>query len=624
MNEVDSSGKCKKCGYVHTDNTPPHRLKPGARLQNDRYLVGNALGEGGFGITYIGFDTRLETKIAIKEFFPSGFVTRYVNDSTKVEVSNMKNSDFFKYGKDRFLQEARTVARFTNESGIVNVRDYFEENGTAYIVMEYIDGKNLKIYMREHGVFKQQDILALMKPIFDALEKIHNSGLIHRDISPDNIMFTKDSTLKLMDFGASQNIDLDNTTRGTIILKPGYAPPEQYQRDGNQGTWTDVYALCATMYKCITGITPDEAIIRAKNDELKRISEIGIKISSKIEEAIIGGLELDFSKRIQNISDLKQRIYGDTNPSAFESGDENLDLYIDDNSETMVIGENFGGVLESADECQINDFQDENEETGLLNESIDENEETGLLSESIDENEETGLLSESIDENEETDLLNESIDECDSTSNSEMSENQLAEKTDNTQNKKGTIKMFIVGVVFVVVGLTALILLFNIITSLNKADNSRSYNYLTYGDNSDIQNSNISKASDTQSSSINNSSNTQNSNKSQTAVDIPSVTVTSVSGDIFDVKGVEIEEYIDENSNELYCITFDMEYLVDYEYHSEYLVNSYVSESDCTAYGETFFEIEKSMLASGDYTYKIELFGEADEYYTGEISFTVE
>lgn len=142
-------------------------------MLSGRYFLGNALGEGGFGITYIGFDTRLEMKVAVKEFFPSGFVTRYVKDSSTVEVSNQKNSDFFNSGKDQFLREARMIARFSNESGIVDVRDFFEENGTAYIVMEFIDGKNLKVYMREHGLFSTEAILTLFRPVLEALEKIH-------------------------------------------------------------------------------------------------------------------------------------------------------------------------------------------------------------------------------------------------------------------------------------------------------------------------------------------------------------------------------------------------------------------------------------------------------------------
>lgn len=278
-------------------------------MLSGRYFIGNALGEGGFGITYIGFDTRLEMKVAVKEFFPSGFVTRYVKDSSTVEVSNQKNSEFFNSGKDQFLREARMIARFSNESGIVDVRDFFEENGTAYIVMEYIEGKNLKVYMREHGIFKPDVFLQMIKPIMDALEKVHSIGLLHRDISPDNIMFTKESKLKLMDFGAAVNTDNENTERGSIILKPGYAPPEQYKRDGLQGAWTDVYALCATIYKCLTGVTPDESTVRLKNDTLKTFAEYGVNINTAVEKAIMDGLNPNVKDRIKSISELKEKIY---------------------------------------------------------------------------------------------------------------------------------------------------------------------------------------------------------------------------------------------------------------------------------------------------------------------------
>lgn len=349
MNEITEGKKCSKCGFVNTEHVPSHRLKPGTMLSG-RYYLGNALGEGGFGITYIGFDTRLEMKVAVKEFFPSGFVTRYIKDSATVEVSNAKNNDFFKSGKDQFLREARMIARFSNESGIVDVRDFFEENGTAYIVMEYIEGKNLKVYMREHGLFKPDAILNLIKPIMDALEKVHSVGLIHRDISPDNIMFTKDSRLKLMDFGAAKNTDIDNTARGSIILKPGYAPPEQYRRDETQGAWTDVYALCATIYKCITGVTPDESTLRENDDNLKSISEYGgVFVNPQIEQAIMDGLNPNISKRIKSVSELKERIYSHIYYNQQDMEDPTTALYVDDNAETMVISENFA-QLKSNDE----------------------------------------------------------------------------------------------------------------------------------------------------------------------------------------------------------------------------------------------------------------------------------
>lgn len=327
MNEITEGNKCSKCGFVNTEHVPSHRLKPGTMLSG-RYFLGNALGEGGFGITYIGFDTRLEMKVAVKEFFPSGFVTRYVKDSSTVEVSNQKNSDFFNSGKDQFLREARMIARFSNESGIVDVRDFFEENGTAYIVMEFIDGKNLKVYMREHGLFSTEAILTLFRPVLEALEKIHSVGLIHRDISPDNIMFTKDNKLKLMDFGAAKKTDSEMTARGSIILKPGYAPPEQYKRNGNQGTWTDVYGLCATLYKCITGITPDESTVRERSDSLKRISEYGINIDSELEQTILDGLNPDYSKRIQNVNELMNRLYGRFDAIQMNSEDSTTVLII--------------------------------------------------------------------------------------------------------------------------------------------------------------------------------------------------------------------------------------------------------------------------------------------------------
>lgn len=376
MTEISHGSKCSKCGYVNADLAPAHRLKPGTVLSG-RYIIGNALGEGGFGITYIGFDKRLEMKVAVKEFFPSGFVTRFVKDSSSVEIANQKYGDFFKSGKEQFLREARMIARFSNESGIVDVRDFFEENGTAYIVMEHIDGKNLKVYMREHGLFKTEAIITLIRPIFDALEKVHNVGLIHRDISPDNIMFTKDSKLKLMDFGAAKTTDNDMTAKGSIILKPGYAPPEQYKRDGKQGPWTDVYALCATLYKCITGVTPEESTMREDEDSLKVISDYGVSIDRDIEQAIMEGLNPNISKRIKSVSDLKERIYSHMDQNQLSTEDSTTVLYVDDNNETMVIDENFA-QLDSDDEInkektidELNLMSAPNEEKAYNNENSD-------------------------------------------------------------------------------------------------------------------------------------------------------------------------------------------------------------------------------------------------------------
>ena len=192
-------------------------------------------------------------------------------------------------GKDSFLKEARTVARFRGTPGIVDVLNFFEANDTAYLVMEYLEGETLSHRLRQH-LFTADEIFRLMAPVFDTLEKIHAQGVIHRDISPDNIMLLGDGRLKLMDFGAARLMNYSDQRSVSVVLKAGYAPLEQYSAKGEQGPWTDIYALCATLYKCITGKTPDDALDRADGDELQWPSELGFPISVQQEAVLKKGM----------------------------------------------------------------------------------------------------------------------------------------------------------------------------------------------------------------------------------------------------------------------------------------------------------------------------------------------
>lgn len=310
MSELNGSeAVCSKCGKAKTTAVPAHHLLPGTML-NKKIRVGMALGEGGFGITYIGFDTKLDIKVAIKEFYPNGYVNRnntisaYVNDS----VSKTRK-DFFEKGRERFLKEARILAKFSGEAGVVDVRDFFEENNTAYIVMEYLDGVDLKNYLKENGTLTPEEIVRLLAPVMASLRKIHKQGLIHRDISPDNIMIMSNS-VKLLDFGAARNVSAEANKSLSVMLKPGYAPEEQYRSKGIQGPWTDVYALCATMYKCITGITPDDATQRVFSDDVKYPSALGIEISEDLEKAIMRGMSIHQKDRYQSIEELIDGMQG--------------------------------------------------------------------------------------------------------------------------------------------------------------------------------------------------------------------------------------------------------------------------------------------------------------------------
>ena len=286
-----------------------HCLRKGTRLIG-RYTIEGVLGQGGFGITYLGIDELHEKKVAIKEFFPQGIVTRNIEYQDTVTVTFVGEKDNYEKGKERFLKEARTMAKFSKDEGIVKALDFFEINNTAYIVMEYLEGITLKQYLRENQRIAPEDLIELLVPLIESLDEIHSQGMIHRDISPDNIMVLPDGRIKLMDFGAARDYTEFGEKSLSIVLKPGYAPPEQYQTHGVQGPWTDIYALCATMYKCITGENPPDAIDRLVDDHLKKISAFGFTVSPQIEEAIIKGMSVAAKDRYQNVGDFCEDLYG--------------------------------------------------------------------------------------------------------------------------------------------------------------------------------------------------------------------------------------------------------------------------------------------------------------------------
>ena len=293
---------CPHCGYAGGDSQP-HHLIPGTILQ-DHYLIGVALGQGGFGITYIGLDLNLRLKVAIKEYYPNGYANRSNVVSSEVSMSYGMQEKRIKEGMERFLEEARTLARFQNNPAIVNVRHFFEENNTAYIVMDYLEGEDLRLRLKT-SLFEADEIFSLMEPLFDALKEIHNAGLIHRDISPDNIMMLPDGSLRLMDFGAARFVDFNDEKSVSVVLKSGYAPEEQYRSKGELGPWTDIYALCGTIYKCITGKRPENAIDRLVVDDMQFPSELGFRISHAQEETLKQGLRVDYRMRLQSMEDLQ-------------------------------------------------------------------------------------------------------------------------------------------------------------------------------------------------------------------------------------------------------------------------------------------------------------------------------
>ena len=287
------------CPPVQND---PYMLQPGTLL-NQNYLIGRSLGQGGFGITYLGRDLMLNTTVAIKEFYPSGVASRDTSVSQNIQVAATETRESLNRQKEKFLAEARTLARFRDEPGIVRIWNSFPANETIYIVMEYIEGETLEDFLNKNGPMSLEQVRALFAPVFRSLTRLHESGLIHRDISPDNIMRSRDGHARLRDFGTVRDVALSGDRSMSVVIKTGYAPLEQYSRRGRQGPWTDVYGLAATIYRCITGVTPEDATERigAAEDPRQAPSALGVSISPGQEAVLLKALDLRYQSRWQSV-----------------------------------------------------------------------------------------------------------------------------------------------------------------------------------------------------------------------------------------------------------------------------------------------------------------------------------
>jgi len=300
---------CPKCGYVEgTKATEALHMEPGSILK-DRYIIGKVLGFGGFGVTYIGWDALLEQKVAIKEYLPSEFSTR-TPGQTEISIFNGVKHTQFNDGLAKFIEEAQRLAKFHQTEGIVKIFDSFEANKTAYIIMEYLEGETItKFLKREHKMASDQAIKLLL-PIIRSLIMVHEDGIIHRDIAPDNIILTKNGEAKLIDFGASRYATTTFSRSLSVIIKPGYSPEEQYRSRGDQGSYTDVYAIGATLYNMITGIAPPDALERRasfegkQKDILKPITKFCKNITSNQETAILNALNIRIEDRTPDLETL--------------------------------------------------------------------------------------------------------------------------------------------------------------------------------------------------------------------------------------------------------------------------------------------------------------------------------
>lgn len=302
---------CPHCGKIHkSEPEEPIYLYPGTVLA-DRYVIGQCVGAGGFGIVYVAYDPKLDKVLAVKEFYVSRLVTRAQGE--KDLIISKKSQQEYEYRKSRFLAEARTMAKFNKHRSIPNVYDFFEENGTAYIVMELLKGETLNSYRHEHdGKLDIDFALMIANEIGEALISLHKEGIIHCDVAPDNVFICEGENIriKLMDLGAAKMPDRPNDVID-IILKPGYSPTEQYNNENNIGPWTDVYALGATLYVMLTGVKPDESTNRAISDELVPPIELNPLISENLNNTILKAMALDRHMRFTKVSDFLAAINGE-------------------------------------------------------------------------------------------------------------------------------------------------------------------------------------------------------------------------------------------------------------------------------------------------------------------------
>lgn len=298
---------CPYCGYVEgTPPVQPHCLTPGTILGN-HFIVGTVIGFGGFGITYKCYDTTLGIIVAAKEFYPMGLVNRSPGE-TKVGLLSGERREQYNVQLKRFFMEAQSVAQFGKAKDIVNIYDYFEENKTAYIIMEYIDGILLKDYLEKQGAMPAEVALGVIMPIIEGVKKIHSKGIIHRDISPDNIFITDENSIKIFDFGAAQLNSSKEGMTGEKVIKVGYSAPEQYRDKSRQGFYTDIYSVGAILYQMLTGRKPIESTERERRDKLKSPLELGVKVNSNVDRAVMEAIAVQPELRYQDIRQFEEAL----------------------------------------------------------------------------------------------------------------------------------------------------------------------------------------------------------------------------------------------------------------------------------------------------------------------------
>lgn len=307
---LDKNGFCYKCKSRANDTRGSLLTLPLRTLLRGRYLIGQPLGMGGFGITYYAWDMSACQKVAIKEFFPKGYTTR-IPFSTGVTVLQASYSSAFNHWLSAFVQEAQILTSINHLHGVVKILDFFQANSTAYIVMDYLEGISLRRYINARGGrIPLKEALGIIRPVMESLLVLHQNGIIHKDISPENIQIVQNKFVKLIDFGAA-SIFNQNVVKPFIVLKKGYSPIELYASNMRQGPWSDIYEVGATLYTCLTGIVPQEAIARVQNDQMYRPSRLGAQIPPVQENSLMKALAVEPKNRYDNIGEFIQMLYGE-------------------------------------------------------------------------------------------------------------------------------------------------------------------------------------------------------------------------------------------------------------------------------------------------------------------------
>ncbi len=302
---IGGSTICPNCGNDYSKNKQFAGVLHPFTLLNNRYLIGRVLGKGGFGVTYIAKDIISNNICAVKEYMPSEYSTRSGGTQNIVPFSDDKARFVFTHGRDKFMEEAKTLLKLRNDPIVVDILDYFTQNNTAYLVMEYLDGQDLRKMARANGGKLDPDFAkTVFVTIASSLMDIHRMNILHRDLSPENIIVTNDGRIKLIDFGAARNFVSTQNKGMSILLKPGFAPPEQYNAKGVQGPWSDVYALCATFYTLVSGKPLVDALFRYRGEQQPSLASLGCPVTKKTSDVIERGMELDYKRRYKDFKEL--------------------------------------------------------------------------------------------------------------------------------------------------------------------------------------------------------------------------------------------------------------------------------------------------------------------------------